>query len=370
MEKILKSLILNHPDASIGYDTFIDYALYHENWGYYQKEGIKVGKEGDFYTSSMIHSIFAEMFADYFLKASQSLNIPLQICEIGGGNGTFAHQVIARLKSHQADYVYHLIEKSPFHRETLKLDDSADAFFLYESIEEFTRENSFFEGLVFSNEWLDAQPVKVVEKYEGEIVEIQISLDEKDHYKEVVRPLDRELSLFINNYNFHFEEGQRIEVPLFMLQAVWGVDALLDRGLIVTVDYGYERQDWNHPARREGSLRGYKQHQLVKNVLQDPGEMDITHHVQWDIWKALGEDRGWKNIYLKNQKEFLLQSGILQELIAHNNTDPFSEESKKNRAISSLVAGNGYSEAFDICIQAKNMTRESLTRHKKDLLSD
>ncbi|WP_093046235.1 SAM-dependent methyltransferase [Thalassobacillus cyri] len=370
MEKILKSLIEDRPERSIGYDTFIEYSLYHEGKGYYQRDGIKVGKEGDFYTSSMIHSIFAEIFADYFFKVTQTLDIPLQICEIGGGDGTFAHQVMERLKRHQAPYTYHLIEKSPFHRDTLKVNESEGGFALYESMDEFLNQNSFFEGIIFSNEWLDAQPVKVVEKCDGDMVEIQVSLDEKDNFKEVVRPLDRELSLFMTTYNIHLEEGQRIEIPLYMIHAVRKLDTLLDRGLIVTVDYGYEREDWNHPARREGSLRGYSQHQLVKNVLQDPGSMDITHHVHWDIWKALGEDIGWENIFLKKQKEFLLQSGILEELIAHNNADPFSEESKKNRAISSLVAGNGYSHAFDVCIQAKKINKESIERHKKNLLSD
>ncbi|MFG6121054.1 SAM-dependent methyltransferase [Thalassobacillus sp. B23F22_16] len=357
MEDILRALIKDHPKQSIGYDTFIDYSLYHEKYGYYQKGGVKVGKEGDFYTSSMIHKVFAHIFADYFYNTSRRLNMPLAICEIGGGDGTFAREVINRLSLTTKDFTYHLIEKSPYHREKIKEGTDTDYLSLYHHLDEFKARNPYFEGIVFSNEWLDAQPVKVVEIKDGIPMEIRIALDESEDFIEIYYPLTVELADFVKTYNLPLrEEGQRMEIPGYMETLAKELDSMLHKGVIVTVDYGYRNAEWQHPARKKGSLRGYYQHRLIYDVLQLPGMMDITHHLHWDVWKAIGKKMGWENGFIIKQNDFLLRSGIMDELITHTNPDPFSEESKKNRAIRTLITGEGFSEAFDVVVQAKKVT--------------
>ena len=78
------------------------------------------------------------------------------------------------------------------------------------------------------------------------------------------------------------------------------------KGICITVDYGYTKEEWMHPAHREGSLRGYYQHKLIRNPLAHPGEMDLTTHIHWDELKEMFSMQGMSAVWHKKQSEFLL----------------------------------------------------------------
>ncbi|WP_371932003.1 SAM-dependent methyltransferase [Mesobacillus subterraneus] len=95
------------------------------------------------------------------------------------------------------------------------------------------------------------------------------------------------------------------------------------------------------------------------DVLQHPGEMDITSHVHFDVLKLIGEKYSLNFMQKMRQDEFLLAAGILEELADHNDPNPFSAESKRNRAIRSLILPGGISQSFDVVVQTKGLDHTS-----------
>jgi len=150
-------------------------------------------------------------------------------------------------------------------------------------------------------------------------------------------------------------EQQRIEIPLQMETMVRSMAKALQRGLILTVDYGYTNEEWLEPARRNGSLRGYYKHQQFNQILELPGEMDITSHVHFDALVKMGDHYKLKFVQKWRQDEFLLAAGILEELQENHDPNPFSETSKRNRAIRSLIIPGGMSASFHVILQEKEI---------------
>lgn len=56
------------PKGMISFRDYMDICLYQENQGYYRNASLKIGKEGDFYTSSSVGSIMGEMLSGYMIK--------------------------------------------------------------------------------------------------------------------------------------------------------------------------------------------------------------------------------------------------------------------------------------------------------------
>ncbi|WP_181350102.1 SAM-dependent methyltransferase [Thalassobacillus sp. CUG 92003] len=339
----------------ISYEEFISQALYHPEYGYYQRDETKLGKQGDFYTSVHIHPVFAEVFSDYFTSMAARLNLPLSICEIGAGEGSFASHLVHSLQTNipDASWDIHVIEQSPFHRTLLESSLSAHTR-IYDSILSFQKQNPGFRGFIFSNEWLDAQPVRVVEKVDGILYEIYVS-SENENLIETKQPCSEAATSWLKEHDIHMENNQRREIPVYMETCARQLRDSVEEGIIVTIDYGYSEEEWSSPARREGSLRGYKHHTLYKDVLKDPGSMDITHHIPWEIWQAIGAAQGLRIEGLLDQSSFLIENGILDKLQAHADTDPFSKSQKRNRAIRSLAYSGHLRGAFQVCIQSRGM---------------
>lgn len=347
----------------ISYDRFIQLALYDPDGGYYNRKNQKIGKEGDFYTSSHIAPVFSEVFADYFKRVAKETDIPLHICEIGSGDGTFAKGVCDALLNQKEDFTYDLIETSPYHRHLAEEKLGGGSFFkIYESFEQWQRDHKDFYGILFSNEWLDALPVKVVERRDDTWYEVFVTLNNAGDLEETIVPYNNEGSEDTLNHHYSVEDGTRLEIPIYMEREAKRLSEALCKGIVITVDYGYTKEELKHPSRKSGSLRGYSNHNMIHNVLEHPGEMDITHHVHWDTWLSIGEKVKLQPVSVLKQKDFLLSAGILNHLNSHQSSDPFSEEQKKNRAIRSFIMGDQLSHAFDVCIQSKNISKEKVLR--------
>jgi len=349
----LKNLILESPSNLISYAEFIGVALYHQEYGYYMKDRVKIGREGDFITTSNIADIYGRTMAKWFSRLSKKLGFPAIFCEIGAGNGRFAHAFLQEWQeSNQGPLQYNIVESSPFHRKLQKELLNPDfSFIQMEKIVDLKG----FEGMVFSNELFDALPVHVIEKENNQIFEIMIGMKNDQLYEKKVPLSNPEILHFLQESNLDLNEQQRIEIPLVMEKIIKDIAQTLTKGLVVTADYGYTNEEWREPSRREGSLRGYSQHKMIRDVLQHPGEMDITTHIHFDYLIQKGEQVGLNWVCKLKQDEFLVKTGILQELENHYDPNPFSEVSKRNRAIRSLIMPTGISSFFHIIIQQKDL---------------
>ncbi|KIY22310.1 MULTISPECIES: class I SAM-dependent methyltransferase [Mesobacillus] len=360
MKEIIKEVIEASPKKMITYADYMQLALYYPKKGYYMTQRQKIGKGGDFYTTSNVSDVFGKLIGKWYARKYDELELPPAICEIGAGSGRFAKAFIEGWQEQSTKTLsYYMIEKSPYHR-SLQNGELAGLENVNIIHSDTLAETKMEQGLIFSNELFDAFPVHVVEKRDGVVHEVFVT-SENDQLKEMKIPVsDERIRAFLDDQQLMLAEGQRIEIPLAMEPFIESIAKCLQKGILITADYGYTKEEWMHPSRRRGSLRGYFNHQQYDEILLYPGEMDLTSHVHFDALKDFGEVYGLEFVQKMRQDEFLIAAGILEELLPHQDPNPFSEASKRNRAIRSLILPGGISQSFDVVIQKKGMGKQVL----------
>lgn len=356
--KHLKEKIESAPALRLDYAQFMEEVLYHPVHGYYMKDKEKVGAKGDFITSSNIHDIYGKIFAKLLIHYFHEANILPVLIEIGGGNGRFAAQLLTEVERidpllfDKLEYI--MVETSPFHISLQRKAIPRSARVTYcRSIDEIPKEKH--NGVIFSNELFDALPVHVVECVSGEIQEVFVTMDNESNLVETRIPLvNPAISDYLTFHDLTLVEGQRLEVPLAMIAYAKMLSKKLGKGSIITVDYGYRFSDLVHEERKGDSLRGYFKHTMVTDPLLHPYDMDLTTHVHLDALEKVFLEQRLDHICTMRQGEFLVAAGILDYLQENQDPNPFSEKSKQNRAIRSLIMDSSWSNSFHVLVHEKN----------------
>ncbi|WP_433743126.1 SAM-dependent methyltransferase [Falsibacillus pallidus] len=349
MKKELKKLFVDKEMLSVS--DFMEYALYHPVDGYYMNEHKKIGRSGDFLTSPKVSPVFAKLIAGYCLDYWKKGEAEIRFMEIACGDGAFASQFLSFLRemdegiSRNLEYIG--IEKSHFHQKLFRERVDFHSIELYQSISDIPS----FRGIIFSNEWLDAFPVRIIEKSGEEMNEIMLCL-EGDEIKEVkINRVDESINDYLKEYSLKPQQGERMEVPISMEREFKGLMGKLEKGILLTIDYGSVELDGN--CEKRGTLRGFKAHHLIEDYYKYPGEMDITYSVPFHVLRKIGEKAGAKELLFQRQDEFLMEQGVYGELKNCTSRDPFSPDKKWNRKIMQLMEGSGMSRLFHVLVQKK-----------------
>ena len=351
MRKFLVDYINEKPSKMITIEEYMNLALYHPDFGYYMKDREKIGRSGDFITSSNIADIMGKTLAKWFAGLVMNQSVAPHFCEIGAGNGRCAQAFLQEwYRANYPELTYTIIEKSPYHIKLQK--EKFKKQWPIQYVEGF-HELKGFKGMFFSNELFDALPVHLVSKQQGSLYEVMVAVEHGELVEKNCLLSNQKIISFIEEHHVVIPEGHRIEIPLQMEKIFSEMDNSLAEGMIVTIDYGYTNEEWQEPVRKDGSLRGYYQHQLIRNILEYPGEMDLTSHIHWDALVNIGNKYGIHTIEQKRQDEFLLSIGILDQLESHQDLNPFSDVNKRNRAIRSLIMPSGMSPSFQVLVQLK-----------------
>lgn len=305
----------------ITFERFMDLALYHPQYGYYTSHREKIGKRGDFFTSVSVGPLFGKLLAKQFLKLRDELGNPsdFEIVEFGGHRGQMRADVLAAAP----DLHYRIVETGD------PLPDS-------------------ITGCVFSNEFLDALPVHVVQVKEGTWQEIYVDAD----FKESLGPLSTpRLADFLSDLPAQHMEGYRTEVNLRALDWLSDVARRLKRGWIITIDYGHERHEYFAPHHRDGTLLCYHQHTKSANPYAHVGEQDITAHVEFTSLIEHGKTFGLEPVLFTDQSHYLLQIGesAITEIVGRTAGQP----SKERAAIHQLIHPELMGRAFKVLVQRK-----------------
>ncbi|MBN8208258.1 SAM-dependent methyltransferase [Bacillus sp. NTK071] len=352
---MIMSEIRQSDDNAITYERYMSLALYHERYGYYRLDKEKVGRNGDFYTSTTVHDIFARVMANVISKDLSNMLMEPIIVDVGSGDGRFIQSFLKEVKNIDPllynKLTYYVIESSPYHQKLIRERVNSANIRIFSSLTILQEEMPRLNGLLFSNELLDAFPVRVLEKYDGELLEVCVGLDDEDKLIEVYKPCtDLGIGTWMKQYGYPISHNQRFEVPLKMTEWLHRTCEWLSSGKIYTIDYGYTDEEWKEPARRRGSLRGYHNHQLITDSLLNPGQMDLTTHIPIDTVRKVGEQYGINWLSCEPQGTFLLKHGLWNYLKKSNPDDPFSLEQKQNRAVRWLSESN----QFHVMVQEKN----------------
>jgi SAM-dependent MidA family methyltransferase len=151
-------------------------------------------------------------------------------------------------------------------------------------------------------------------------------------------------------------EGQIAEVNLAAGEWIERAASVLRRGYVVTVDYGAEAEElYRSTQRRDGTLRGFREHQFVADVLARPGECDLTTTINWTQVRQAGEAAGLKTISLKRQDEFLLRAGALDQLERlTSQLDGEAERLRLRLGAREMILPGGMSESFQVLVRRKD----------------
>jgi len=367
----LRELILSQiqKKGPIPFSQFMEWCLYHPDYGYYRSEQMRIGRDGDFYTSPCVHPLFGGLIAKQLAQMSEQLEgACFDVVEQGGGRGFLCEDILRWAKKNAPVFYqrlrYHLIEISPFllkeQKERLgEIEKEGKVFWI--NPEAFEEGEVLMEGCFLSNELVDAFPVHPVIFDHGSLKEIYVTQDHgqlKEYWGE---PSDPRIASYFQCLGLTLQEGQRAEVNLKALDWMENVARCLKKGFVLTIDYGYLAKELYAPHRKEGTLLCYTKHRTSENPFKRLGEQDITSHVNFTSLIQKGGEVGLQFAGLVPQYQFLIALGLLQEMEALDKERSEMDALQWRLSLKHLIEPEmGMGEVFKVLIQHKGINQPQL----------
>jgi SAM-dependent MidA family methyltransferase len=261
---------------------------------YYGTSDRQFGAQGDFVTAPELGSLFGRTLA----RQLQEIDGP--ILELGAGTGALAETLLKEL-----DREYLILETSGALR-------ARQAARLGGKVKFLDTLPDAFRGVVIANEVADAIPVHAVGWRGSGIVERGVSpaLTWED------RPAKGEL----------LEQARAIGVPppydseIGLAARAWmrSLAERLAHGAIFVIDYGFPRHEYYHPQRAAGTIMCHAQHRAHADPFLNPGQQDITAHVDFSALAAAAREAGLEVLGYATQAQFLVNCGITDVLAEAN----------------------------------------------------
>jgi len=297
-------------EGPIRFHDFMEMCLYDPGFGYYTSPRSKIGKTGDFYTSTSLTPVFGAMIAKKLEEMWIALGCSkFSIIEYGAGTGRLCHDILNYLQQNEKFYQqlsYYILEKSPVMQEI-------EQKLVHEKVSwvDSLSEVPEITGCILSNELLDNFAVHQV-VMEEELQEVYITYD--DGFKEMLQPAASELKEYLYDLEINLPKGFRTEINLQARDWLKEASAKLNRGYILTIDYGGLSPELYKPGRSEGTLLSYNNHTVSDRIYDQVGEQDITAHVNFSALMFWAARNGLKNCSYTDQCTFLLEQGFRKAL--------------------------------------------------------
>jgi len=309
---LLSEIIINKikEEGPVSFHDFMEMSLYYPQLGYYSSHQNRIGKDGDYFTSSSISPLFGAMIGKQLEEMWSVLGEKqFTIVEYGAGHGNLSLDILNYLKGNEKlydDLNYCIIEKSESMRakEKNRLQEKVK---WHDSIQEIPEIN----GCVISNELVDNFSVHQV-VMQDELMEVFV--DYKNDFVEVLRPASKMLADYLAELKVVLPKGFRTEINLEATHWIKEIACCLKSGYVITIDYGYPSSELYRPYRREGTLLCYHKHQVNDHPYHAIGEQDITSHVNFTALNHWGQKNGLDFCGLTDQAHFLLALGFAKSL--------------------------------------------------------
>ena len=329
---------------NLSLDKFIDLSLYNKKFGYYMKKN-PFGKKGDFITAPNISRLYSEMIAIWIISLWQSLGSPkkFNLIELGAGNGQMMKVFIESfqrfpifLKS--CNFIIH--EKSP---SLIKIQKKELA---KNKIEWVSQINKIKKGpcIFIANEFFDALPIKQFRKKENLWLEKFINL--KNLNKAFFFEKEVDIKKIEKKIHFKISQGQNFieysELGINYLKDIFKIIKINTGGLLL-VDYGYTEK------KMKNTLQAISNHKFA-NILENIGNVDITHNINFDIFKKFTKQIDGLTNHLTTQQKFLTKMGINQraEIISKNKN--FLKKSDIYFRVNRLISEKQMGDLFKVML--------------------
>ncbi len=301
----------------LGFDRFMELALYAPGLGYYangstkfgtlpggtrQADGSLQGAGSDFVTAPEMTPLFGYTLAQAVAQAMQATQT-FEIWEFGAGTGALANQLLTALKAMgQRVDRYTIVDLSESLKERQRQNLQAHLEVLHWA-------NALpvtLEGVVVGNEVLDAMPVKLVARVKGQWWERGVAR-ENDTWVWADQPTELRPPFEIDGAHDYLTEVHP--------QAEAFVRTLgdhLSRGAVFLLDYGFPEAEYYHEQRHMGTVMCHRAHQADGNPLEAVGLKDITAHVNFTGIAVAAQEVGLEVLGYTSQAHFLMNCGIVE----------------------------------------------------------
>jgi len=293
----------------IGFDRYMELALYAPGLGYYAAGARKFGDAGaggDFVTAPEISPLFAQALATQ-LAPVLAATAP-RVAEFGAGTGRLARDLLVALDARGiAVESYEIVELSPDLRERQR------ALIADRRVRWLDAPPRHFTGAIIANEVLDVMPVRLFVRGNDAVFERGVALRDGAFAYEN-RPADPVLAAAvaaIENELGPLPTGYGSEVGLTARGWMRSAGDWLHRGALFAIDYGFPTREYYHPQRIMGTLMCHFRHHAHADPLWLPGLNDITAHVDFSAMAQAAHDAGLDVLGYSNQAHFLISCGLL-----------------------------------------------------------
>jgi SAM-dependent MidA family methyltransferase len=315
----------------------MEQVLYHPEHGYYSSGRCAIGRKGDYFTNVSVGPLFGQLMVVQFAEVWEQLGKMdnFVIVEQGAHDGQFALDLLQAAQARAPEFFealrYRIIEPFPILRErqSQMLQPFRDKIEWSNSLEPFT-------GVHFSNELLDAMPVRLISGGAEKLVDFQA-----DRFVWVERPQASSAKGAFNQA---------------ALDCIDNLAANLQRGYAIAIDYGHLGDEFH------GDVQVRSQHRHLDSPFEQIGRADITRHVDWTSIVRRAEANGLRVAGFTDQHHFL--TGIISELVRGRSSDLcaddwdqslLSDSPKTQRALQTLLHPEMLGRAFQVLALTKNV---------------
>lgn len=346
-------------DGSVSFRDFMAMALYHPGLGYYTGEREKIGRTGDYLTSPEISPLFGAMLGRQLREMWERMDRPsaFEAVEAGAGTGVLARDMLSWAQRAAPEFAaalrYTIVEVSPRLTERQRERLGAEGL----DAEWRTELPDSVIGVILSNELLDAMPVHRVAVKDGVLREVYVTWDGSSLAEELQDPAP-EVRTYFRVLGILPGEGCYAEVNPAAVEWVASAAGAIERGFLLTLDYGYEAVELYAPWRTDGTLMCFHRHTAGNDPYVRIGRQDITSHVDFTSIRRATEAAGMTTLGLLSQSQFLANLGI-SEALGNRDTD-LEEYMARRRAVMELLDPGGLGR-IKALVQAKNVGDVTLT---------
>ncbi len=401
--KIIADRIASSPERRITFAEYMDMVLYHPEHGYYSTKAVNLGNLGDFFTSVHLGADFGELLAEQFVQMWEILERPkpFTLVEMGAGQGLLAADILNYIQRQYPDFLasleYVIVEKSSALRQEQQQRLQQFRKQVKSDLEEIPANS--ITGCFFSNELVDALPVHQFTLQLGQLREIYVTTrkdeetggvgetrsggveDKEIHLTSPTPPTSRfvevigepsspEMAKYFDLLGIEFAQnvyadGYRSEINLAALDWLSIVADRLERGYLLTIDYGYPANRYYNPRRSHGTLQCYYQHRHHDNPYINIGRQDITAHVDFTALEKWGDRSGLLHVGFTQQALFLMALGLGSRIAAlSHQQQPISQILLRRDSLHQLLDPMGLG-GFGVLVQSKGLEKAEISQPLK-----
>lgn len=336
--------------------AFMEACLYHPEHGYYTHH-LPASGASDYFTSADVGPLFGRLLGRQLEELWVRLGHPARfdLVECGAGRGRLAQQILAGIPERApglGDCLrIMLVESSP------RLRRQAEAALAGHGERiQFSAElpAGGVVGCMLSNELVDALPVhRVVQRPQAQR-EIYVGMRQGELAELEGGLSSPAVGRYLDTYGAPLQPGQLAEVHLAALAWLERAAAALERGFLLTIDYGCRAPELYGPAHPRGTLLAYRSHRAHEDWLREPGRQDLTAHVNFTALEERGRALGLTPLGYTTQTNFLLALARAGGFADLPGAGASAREQLAGRLeLKQLIHPEGMGEAFKVLVQGK-----------------